>query len=172
MKNLLSFILVLLTLLFSHALYASSKKMTLSIFGNSVYRINPGMDAVLELAPDQQDKIMTAYDNFNNDEQVQSNRKELQQSEEADSAEANAARGAYYSVLKSARKKYDETLAQILNDEQKDLVKSLNRLGGEVEKESSYEGNKEERVAKFKELGTARLVEVLTPAQIQLLNAE
>jgi Spy/CpxP family protein refolding chaperone len=172
MKKLLNHILALLFLAFSPALHADMKETGSSIFDNSVYHINRGMDAVLELTPEQHAKILTVYDECFNDEQLIETRKEAQQSKKTGSVGSDAIYQVHLSKLRDIRKKYREALSEILTDEQKDLVKSLDRLGGDVEKEAHKEDNKAERVAKVKELGTPRLSEVLTPAQIQLLNAE
>jgi hypothetical protein len=171
--------ITLLLLAFSPALHAYDKEKALFIFANSVYRINPGMDAVLELSSNQYDTIWSAHDAYINDEQVDATRRVYEQRND-DSAEADA--GAYRSALRAARQKYDEVLSQSLDEEQKHVVESLNRIGGEVEKEVANEysgkelvhGGEEWQAAnrRVEELGTARLDEVLTPAKIQLLGIE
>jgi hypothetical protein len=168
-------LITLLLFTFSPALHAYDKEKALFIFANIVYRINPGMDAVLELTSNQYDTIWTAHVAYINDEQVDATRQIAQRNNE-NSAEADA--DAYRSAVKAARQKYDEVLSQSLVEEQKHIVESLNRIGREVEKEATdhsgeeWTAKKAEHFRRVKELGAARLDEVLTPAKIQLLGID
>lgn len=149
----------------------AAKTVNLAIFESSVYTINPGMDAVLVLTLDQLAKVQAANEAWRNDEQLKATQEAFSQSKNAAPEQANAAKGAYYSAQKVARAKYDEALAGILSGEQKSLIDSLNSFAKGVAKESGNEGTWAERMARLKELGSKRLGEVLTPAQIQILNA-
>lgn len=168
MKKLLllaSFLLACLPVL--HA----AKTGNFAIFESSVYTINPGMDAVLVLTPDQQARIQAANEAWKNDPELKATQEAFSQSKNAAPEQASAAKGAYYSAQKVARAKYDEALAGILSGEQKTLVESLNSFAKDVAKEAGSEGTWAERMTRLKELGNKRLGDVLTPAQIQILSA-
>lgn len=142
-----------------------------AIFESRVYTINSGMDVVLALTPEQAGKIEEAHMAWNDDPELKATREAFSQSKDAPPEQAIAAKGAFYSQQKVSRAKYDEALAGILSGEQRALVESLNDFAKVVAKEAGNEGTWSERMARLKEIGTSHLSDVLSPAQLQLLNA-
>jgi hypothetical protein len=147
---------------------------------NRPYDIEPAIEVVVALTPEQKAKLETAMEARKNDAASLEAEQELKAQPSKETPEYAAAKEKRDKARSAAKTAYLEVVNATLTPEQSDLIKKLQRFSTTIQKEAETSllektpGEKpawKDLMARCAEIGRPRLSEVLTPEQIALLSS-
>ena len=174
-------IAVLLTAAFFVLSHAANAQTRYELFykNNRAYDIEPTIEVVVGLTPDQKAKLDAALEARKNDASVREAEQELKVITSKESPEYVAAKEKFDKARGAAKTNYSVLMEATLTPEQKDLVAKLQAFSSKIQREAeakAKENSGDEKpprdavMALVQEIGRPRLDEVLTPEQIALLS--
>ena len=174
-------ITVLLTAAFFVLSHTANAQTRYELFykNNRAYDIEPTIEVVVGLTPDQKAKLDAALEARKNEASVLEAEQELKSQPSKETPEYEAAKVKRDAARNAAKTVYLQVVEVTLTPDQKDLVKKLQAFSSNIQKEAdakAKETTSEEKpswsavMALVREIGLPRLDEVLTPEQIALLS--
>ena len=174
-------IAVLLTAAFFVLSHTANAQTRYELFykNNRAYDIEPTIEVVVGLTPDQKAKLDAALEARKNEASVLEAEQELKVISSKESPEYVAAKEKFDKARGVAKTNYYVLMEATLTPEQKDLVAKMQVFSSKIHREANAkakENSGEEKpawsavMALVREIGRPRLDEVLTPEQIALLS--
>ncbi len=158
-----------LTIACAASAFAQSKpnEKRFGLFKDHCYSMEPDIEVILKLTPEQIDKLEAARTAYLQDEELNKTREAFQ----ADKDNL-AAKQAFYAAEKQALTTYLAVVNETLTQEQQERVTAVNQLAEETWKELADIEHWGERTKKMNEIGLDRLSQVLTPEEKSLLSSD
>lgn len=175
-----SVFLVLCSLLTLAQMATAQTRYELFQQNNRPYDIEPAIEVVVGLTPDQKAKLDAALEVRKNDPATLEAEQELKSQPSKETPEYEAAKTKRDAARNAAKTAYLEVVDATLTTDQKELIKNLQAFASGIQKEADARfkekggGEKpawKDLMALCAEIGRPRLGEVLTPEQLALLPA-